>query len=122
MREKLDRNHKKRRQNTDMQCCTVWIRDMDHHEKRRYKNTGRIRNVNMEKNIENQLDVTNEEAIGATERAEIGGRDRDVITKSDVITKVFSSRSKLRLENNFKFDVVGEGKQLKLLSHREASD
>ena len=49
----------------------------------------------------------------ATKRAERGGREKG----SDVITKVFRSRTKLRLENkekNFKFNAGSEGKSIKL--------
>ena len=42
---------------TDMECGAVRIRDMDI-EKRGYKKTGGFRNVDMEKNGENQLDGT----------------------------------------------------------------
>ena len=50
LRGKPDRNHKKRKIKTNaMVCCAVWITDMGY-EKRRYKKTGGLRNVNMEKN------------------------------------------------------------------------
>jgi len=50
LREKLDRNQKKRMIKTKaMECHAVWISDMGY-EKRRYKKTGGLRNVNMEKN------------------------------------------------------------------------
>jgi len=38
-------------------CCMDWVRDVDH-EKRRYKKTGGLRNVDMEKNGDIQLDRT----------------------------------------------------------------
>ena len=56
LRGKLDRNQKKRMRKTNaMECHDVWITDMGY-EKRRYKKTGCLSNVNMEKNGRNQLD------------------------------------------------------------------
>ena len=52
--------------------------------------------------------------LGRAETAERGSRYRG----SYVIAKVFGSRTELRLENeekNFKFNVGGEGKPMKLL-------
>ncbi len=56
-------------------------------------------------------------AMGRAERAERGSRDRG----SDVIAKVFRSRTELRLKNeekNFEFNAGGEGKPMKLLCHK----
>src|SRR6218665_1126992 len=56
-------------------------------------------------------------ALGRAETAERGRRDRG----SDVIAKVFKSRTKLRLKNqkrNFEFNAGGEEKPMKLLCPR----
>jgi len=56
-------------------------------------------------------------ALGRPERAERGSRDRG----SDVIAKVFRSRTELRLKNeekNFELNADGEGKPMKLLCHK----
>ena len=53
--------------------------------------------------------------------AERGSRDRE----SDVITKVFWSRTEPRLkkeEKNFEFNVGGEGKPMKLCHKRDARE
>ena len=59
LRGKLDRNLKKRMIKTNameiMECHAVWITDLSY-DKRRYKKTGGLRNVNMKKNRKNQLD------------------------------------------------------------------
>ena len=55
LRGKLDRNQKKWIIKTNaMECHAIWITDMGY-EKRRYKKTRGLRNVNMEKNGKNQL-------------------------------------------------------------------
>jgi len=56
-------------------------------------------------------------ALGREEMVERGNRDRE----SDVIAKVFRSRTELRLknkENNFELNTGGEGKPMKLLCHK----
>ena len=56
-------------------------------------------------------------ALGRAEMAERGRRDR----RSDVISKVFRSRTELRLkneENNSELNAGGEGKPMKLLCHK----
>ena len=58
LRGKLDRNQKKQMIKTNaMECHAVWITFTDMgYGKRRYKKTGGLRNVNMEKNGKKQLD------------------------------------------------------------------
>src|SRR6218665_1558223 len=57
-------------------------------------------------------------ALGRAEKAGRGRRDR----RSDVISKVFRSRTELRLkneENNFELNAGGEGKPMKLLCNKK---
>jgi len=55
LRGKLDRNRKKRMIKTNaMECRAVWITDMSY-EKKRYKKTRDIRNVDIKKNGKHQL-------------------------------------------------------------------
>ena len=56
LRGKPDRNQKKQMIKTNaFGCHAAWITDMGY-EKRRYKRTGVLRNVSMEKNGKNQWD------------------------------------------------------------------
>ena len=60
---------------------------------------------------------TRHEKIMPLGLAERGSRNR----RSDLIAKVFRSRTELRLKNkekNFELDVGGEGKPMKLLCHK----